>query len=125
MASFAWLSVIVKSGLNVIHPRTIVKCNWDDRFCSLLTKLKYEQATVIKIEISRTEKFVDPVHIVPMDAPVILCEQFNCYNVCVHTDSEWLHQDFFLHSQSIRFDDVYSKDTGVASLYTAPSGERA
>ncbi len=36
MASFAWLSVIVKSGLQVIHPRTIVKCNLDDRFCSLI-----------------------------------------------------------------------------------------
>ncbi len=40
-----------------------------------LPNKKNEQATVIKVEIlSRTEKFVDPVHIVPMDAPVILCE---------------------------------------------------
>lgn len=89
--SCAWLSVIVKRGQQVIHPRTIVKCDWDDRFCSLLVKLggsKYEETQVTKVQISRTEKFLDPVHVVPLDAPVILCEQFNCYNVCVYVAME-------------------------------------
>ena len=36
-----------------------------------------------KIQISSTEKFVDPVHIVPVDAPVSLCEQSKCFNVCI------------------------------------------
>ena len=36
-----------------------------------------------KIQISSTKKFVDPVHIVPVDAPVSLCEQFKCFNVCI------------------------------------------
>jgi hypothetical protein len=31
----------------------------------------------------KNEKFVDPVHEVPLDAPVVLCEQYGT-NVCYH-----------------------------------------
>ena len=29
----------MKRGQKVVHPRTVRKCNWDDRFCTLLEKL--------------------------------------------------------------------------------------
>ncbi len=61
-----------------------------------------------------------------MDAPVVLSEQFNLQRVCTHChgESEWLyHQEFCHHSERIRYDDVYSKDTSVASLCTASIGE--
>ena len=32
-----------------------------------------------RIEICKT----DPVHVVPIDAPVSFCEQFQCFHVCI------------------------------------------
>ena len=29
------------------------------------------------------KKIVDPAHIVSLDTPVIVCEQFGCFNVCI------------------------------------------
>ena len=50
--SNAWLSVTVKSGLE-IKPRKIVKCFWEDSFRSLLEKMDLPEETVIdKIQIS-------------------------------------------------------------------------
>ena len=43
-----------------------------------------EERTMTKIVISRTEKFTDPTHVVPPDAPIILCEQFNCFHECLY-----------------------------------------
>ena len=37
--------------------------------------------------ISRSEKFIDPTHIVPPDTPIVLCEQFNCYHVCLNVEN--------------------------------------
>ena len=28
-------------------------------------------------------KFTDPVHVAPLDAPVIICDQFKCMHVCI------------------------------------------
>ena len=83
--SFAWVSVVVKCGQDVLCPRSVVKCSWDDKFGSLLTQvggIGMEERIMTKIIISKTEKFTDPTHIVPRDAPIILCEQFNCFHVC-------------------------------------------
>ena len=82
--SCAWLSVLVKQGQSVVNTRTILKCSWEDSFGSLLEKFDgLADRTIEKIQISKNEKFIDPVHTVPVDAPVSLCDQFGCANVCV------------------------------------------
>ena len=83
--SMAYLSVFCKRSETVVHPRTIVKCSWEDTFSEIVSKLDKipEEAVVEKILISRSEKIVDPVHIVSLDTPVIVCEQFGCFNVCI------------------------------------------
>ena len=51
-------------------------------FVSKLDKIP-EEAVVEKILISKSEKIIDPAHTVSLDTPVIICEQFGCFNVCV------------------------------------------
>ena len=81
----AYLSVFCKRSETVVHPRTIVKCSWEDTFSEIVSKLDKipEEAVVEKILISKSEKIVDPAHIVSLDTPVIVCEQFGCFNVCI------------------------------------------
>ena len=68
----------------MVKCRTIVKCSWEDTFGSLLNRFEgLSDRTVEKIQISKNENFIDPVHLVPIDAPVSLCSQFGCANVCV------------------------------------------
>ena len=63
-------------------PRTIVCCEWTDSFSAVLDKLEsYSEETVI---ISTNEKFVDPCHVVPLTAPVSVCDQFQCNFVCFY-----------------------------------------
>ena len=83
--SFAWPSVLVKRGNAVVKSRTVVKCTWEQTFEGLLQHLGVVDETVEKVEISRNESFTDPVHIVPLDAPVSLCKQFDCLFVCIYT----------------------------------------
>ena len=45
-----------------------------------------ERSTITRIVIARTEKFTDPTHIVPADAPMILCEQFKCFHACLYVE---------------------------------------
>ena len=88
----AWLSVLVKRGQEVIKPRTVVKCSWEDTFGSLLDKLDVTQVSIELIQIAANEKFTDPVHVVPIDAPVIICDQFKCMHVCITIESmETIH----------------------------------
>ena len=69
-ASAAWLSVLVKRGQEVVKPRC-VKCSWEDKFGTLLDQFDgMSECTIEKIQISTNAKFTDPVHIVPIDAPV-------------------------------------------------------
>ena len=42
------------------------------------------ERTIEKVQIS---KFIDP-HTVPIDAPVSLCDQFTCANVCMFIRAE-------------------------------------
>ena len=81
--SAAWLSVLVKRRLDVIKPRTVVKCSWEDTFGSLLNKFNMTEVSIEKVQTAASEKFTDPVHIVPIDAPVSLCDQFKCMHVCI------------------------------------------
>ena len=58
-----------------------MKCSWDDTFGVLLDKLDLPETTrTDKVQIA---KFSDPVHVVPIDAPVSICDQFKCMHVCI------------------------------------------
>ena len=76
--SSAWLNILIKRGQEIV-----VKCSWEDTFGSLLEKFGIKQTTIEKVQIANGEKFVDPVHIVPIDAPVSLCDQLKCMHVCI------------------------------------------
>ena len=81
----AWLSVLVKRAQNIVVPRTVVNCSWDETFGMLLGKLGMPDAMIDRVQIASTEKFIDP-HVVPIDAPVSICEQFNCIHVCIFVE---------------------------------------
>ena len=52
----------------MVRSRTVLKCEWNQSFGSLLEKLDgLSEETIEKIE---NESFVDPAHVVPVDAPV-------------------------------------------------------
>ncbi len=57
-----------------------MKCSWEERLSSSWTKFL---AVVEKILISKSEKLLDPSHIVSLDTPIAVCEHFGCFNVCV------------------------------------------
>ena len=82
--SFAWLSVLVKRGSNVVRSQSLFKCEWNQSFGSLLEQLDSLEETAERIEISKNESFVDSVHVTPVDALVSLCKQFDCSFVCIH-----------------------------------------
>ena len=86
-SSIAWLSILVKRQQSVLQNRRVVKVNWEDPFSLLLAGTGFETELVSKVIISKHESFVDPVHTVPLDAPVILCSQFNCLYVCFYLRS--------------------------------------
>ena len=72
-STVAWLSVMVKCPQTVVKERTILKCSWDDSFGSLLLKFgcdDLEAETIHEVIISNNDKFIDPRHNVPIDAPV-------------------------------------------------------
>ena len=92
MAS-AWLSVMVKRGVACLKPRTIVCCEWTDSFSTVLDKLEsYSEETVDKVMISTNKKFVDPCHVVPLTAPVSVCDQFRYNFVCFYLN---INNEFF------------------------------
>ena len=83
--SFAWISVLAKRADQVVKGREILKCSWEDTFGSLLLRFGDEmKAEKISHVISKSKKFIDPCHKVPVDAPVTLCVQFGCNNVCIY-----------------------------------------
>ena len=84
--SFARLSVIVKRGLSIILPRTVVKMEWDKNFGELVVAAdpELENEVVVKVTISANEHFVDPVHVVDLSAPVSVCNTFKCRFVCTY-----------------------------------------
>jgi len=78
VAADAWLLVLVKCGDELIKPRQVVKCDWGETFAALLDKLDLQEMSVAQVEISTNEKFNDPVHTVPINAPLSLTDQFKC-----------------------------------------------
>ena len=83
MASFAWLSVTVKQGLELLQKPKIVKCIWEESFGEVLERLdsSYREMTVLKISIGQDVCFKG-AQMVSIDSPILLCEQFNCKFVC-------------------------------------------
>ena len=79
--------MLVKRGQEVVKPRTVVKCSWEDTFGSLLDKLDMTQVSIELVQIAANEKFTDPVHVVPIDAPVIIYDQLKCMHVCITIES--------------------------------------
>ena len=77
-----------------MKPRTVVKCSWEDTFGSLLDKLDMTQVSIELVQIAANEKFTDPVH-VPIDAPVIICDQFKCMHVCTMAECFRCADGFF------------------------------
>ena len=78
---------MVKRSQTVVKERTILKCSWDDSFGSLLLKFgcdDLEAETIHEVIISNNDKFIDPRHKVPIDAPVSVCDQFGCMYVCLY-----------------------------------------
>ena len=88
-ASFAWLSVLLKRGLHVIKNRTIVKASWEESFGALVEKVgsEFAQEHIARIVIAKSEKFVE-THEVAIDAPVSVCQMFNCNHVCIYLENE-------------------------------------
>ena len=52
-----------------------------------LDKLDMTQVCIELVQIASNEKFSDPVHVIPIDAPVIICDQFKCMHVCITIES--------------------------------------
>ena len=44
----------------------------------LLDNLDMPEATIDKVQIVAGEKLIDPVRVVPIDAPANICDQFKC-----------------------------------------------
>ena len=82
---FLWPSVTVRCGLEVLINRRVVKADVGDTFYRLLEIIDSSlmQRKVLRVIVSKNERFIDPVHEVPIDAPVILCEQYGS-NICYH-----------------------------------------
>ena len=83
----AWLSILVKHGQNIIKTPKVLKGLWEDTFGTLLDKLDMPETTIDKIQISSNEKFANPVHMVPIDAPISICNQFKCMHVCFSVEA--------------------------------------
>ena len=77
-----------QKGALVVRPRTIVPCEWTDTFNSLLCKLGVEDEIIERTIISNNDKFLDPTHIVPLTAPLSLCDQFKYNFVCFCLESQ-------------------------------------
>lgn len=86
---------MVKSGYRILKHRSAVKCSWTDKFQDL-----YEEHPITKVEISKDDTLKDPT-IVPPDAPVSLCSQFQCSYVCIFVDDSETRVETTVHSGDI------------------------
>ena len=83
-ASMAWPSIMVLRGTTVVVGRTVLKCTWNENFGSVLERLGggFSNELVSSVLISSNERFVEPTHTVPLDAPIKLLEMYGCYYIC-------------------------------------------
>ena len=115
-----WLSVIVKSGHRIVKERTVVKCSWTDKFQDL-----YEGHNITRVEISKDDKFMDPM-VVPLDAPISICSQFQCSYACIFVESDPPRTTGSIGANTNSAFDVMmtaSCQIGLPSEITPPSGK--
>ena len=76
---FAWPSVSVKRGATFAIRRKVVKIEWEKTFSELLENVgkEYSEESVTKVAVCGNEQFMDPVHDVPLDGPVVLSGLWN------------------------------------------------
>ena len=58
----------------------IVKVAWESNFGELLilADSALEKECVLKVVISTSERFIDPIHEVNIKAPILICDTFKC-----------------------------------------------
>ncbi len=83
--TFAWPSVSVKRSAALLVTRKVVKIEWENTFGELLEKIgeEYRCESVEKVAVCGNQQFRDPVHDVPLDGPMVLCQTYGM-NVCFH-----------------------------------------
>ena len=84
MASmYCWPSVSIKRGARVTVGRKVIKAEFAWTFGYLLIFIdgSFSSEQVRLVIISKNDQFIDPVHEVPLDSPVQLCQQYGL-NVC-------------------------------------------
>ena len=69
LSDFAYLSCLSIFGGVVVFPRRIlkVKCQWEETFGNFTDRLAVSRSTVMKTEITASDLFINPVHIVDME----------------------------------------------------------
>ena len=84
--SYEWRTLVVLQFVPVEDPRRIVKCESEETFGNLYDRfmaVSRSTVTVVKTGICASDLFIGlhPVHIVDLDTPINVCQQFGCYNV--------------------------------------------
>jgi len=75
--------VSIKRGTNILIPRKEVRAEYDWMFSQLLTVVSsfMLDASGTRVTVSKNEQFIDPVHELPLDSPIQLCQQYG-NNIC-------------------------------------------
>ena len=81
---YCWPSVSINRGARLIVGRKVIKAEFEWTFGYLLISIdgSFSSEQVTRVITSKIDQFIDPVHGVPLDSPVQLCQQ---YGLNVHT----------------------------------------
>ena len=84
-STYCWPSVSIKRGTSLLVARKVVKAEHGWTFGHLLMVIdnSFSEEQVTRVVTSKNDRFVDPVHEVPLDSPVELCQQYGV-NVCYY-----------------------------------------
>ena len=85
LSTFCWPSVTIKCGTQVLVRRKVVKAECEDTFGEVLERVdpSFVGNSVVRVVTSKNERFLDPIHEVPLNPPIILSEQYG-NNVCYY-----------------------------------------
>ena len=83
-STYCWPSVSIKRGASLVVARKVVKAEYGWTFGYLLVVIdnSFSNEQVARVITSKNDQFIDPVHEVPLDSPVELCQQYGlkvCY----------------------------------------------
>ena len=83
VSMYCWPSVSIKRGTRLIVGRKVIKAEFEWKFGYLLISIdgSFSSEQVTRVITSKNDQFIDPVHEVPLDSPVKLCQQYGL-NVC-------------------------------------------